>query len=108
MSNAQVGDVDDVHPADFIEAKFQGGTVLDFHKYVADHFDTSKASKGKMVASFTISESGEITDIRIVEITTVEAAQEFIRILKAAPKWEPAKKGGKPASMKIKLPLVYN
>ncbi|MBD3583232.1 energy transducer TonB [Flavobacterium selenitireducens] len=106
---AQLGGEDEVYlSGEFIEPKFQGGNVLKFHQYVREHFDMSKLEKpGKMVAVFTVGETGVIENLRITEFIGATSAGEFIRVIKSAPKWEPAKKGGKPYALKITLPLVF-
>lgn len=38
----------------------------------------------------------------------VASASEFIRVLKKCPKWEPARRGGKPISIEIKYPMVFS
>lgn len=103
---AQPTDTEDVYPADVIAPKFNGGDVTAFHKYVRKNFDYKKVSKpGRMVASFTIDVDGYLGNIRIVELIDAASAVEFIRVLKASPQWEPARRGGKPMAMDIKLPL---
>lgn len=103
---SQMTDTEDVYSSDFTEPKFQGGDVTAFHKYVRVNFNSKKVAKpGKMVASFTIDAEGQLKDIRIVELVDAESAQEFIRVLKASPRWEPARRGGKAVEMTIKLPL---
>jgi len=106
---AQIGGEGEVYlSGELIEPKFQGGDVTNFHKYVREHFDKSKMEKpGKMVAVFTVGETGAIENLRITEFVDATSAQEFIRVIKSAPKWQPAKKGGKPYPLKITLPLVF-
>jgi hypothetical protein len=48
-----------------------------------------------------------IKNIKIIEFFDIESATEFIRVLKKCPKWEPAKRGGKPISIEIKYPMVF-
>lgn len=101
-------DTEDVHPADVIEAKFNGGGLDKFNEYIHQELDLSKITKsGKIVASFTINQVGEIKNIRILEFSNVESASEIIRVLQKAPKWEPAKRSGKPFSVDIKWPFAF-
>lgn len=106
---SQIGGEDEVYlGGDAVEAKFQGGGMDKFYKFINEEFDFSKVTKsGKMVTSFTISELGEIKNIRVIEFVDVESATEIIRVLKKAPKWEPSKRGGKPISVEVKFPLVF-
>jgi hypothetical protein len=101
-------DTEDVHPADVIEPKFNGGGIEKFYEFVTSEFDNSKVAKaGKLIATFTISEEGDMKNVRIVKFPNEEAAAEIIRVIRKAPKWEPAKRGGKPFSTDIKFPLEF-
>lgn len=105
---AQLGGEDEVYlSGEIIPPKFQGGDVTAFHQYVGEHFDQTKAKPGRMIAAFTIDETGQITNLRITEFVDAASAGEFIRVLKAAPKWVPAQKNGKPYAIKITLPLEF-
>lgn len=91
-----------------IDAKFNGGGIDNFTEFIHKEFDYSKVTKpGKLEATFTIDEEGKVTKIRITQMIDVESATEFIRVLKKCPKWEPAKRGGKPISIEIKYPMVF-
>jgi len=105
---AQVGDVEDVYDSDVIQPKFNGGGLDKFHDFLNANFNYSKVQKaGKIVASFTIDADGNLKNIRIVEFHDSDAAAEMIRVLFESPKWEPAKRGGKPVSVDIKYPMVF-
>ena len=92
-----------------IDAKFNGGGLDKFREYLNENFDYSKVTKlGKLEATFTIDVEGNVTKIRITQLLDIESATEFIRVLKKCPKWEPAKRGGKPISIEIKYPMVFN
>lgn len=108
-SIAQNGGEDEVYlNGDSIEAKFNGGGIDNFSEFIHKEFDYSKVTKpGKMVGAFTIDVEGNVKNIKIIEFFDVESATEFIRVLKKCPKWEPAKRGGKPISIEIKYPMVF-
>ena len=101
-------DTEDVHESDVLDAKFNGGGLDKFYEFINKEFDFSKVTKpGKLITSFTINVSGEIKNIRILKFPNDEAAAEIIRVLQKAPKWEPAKRAGKPISIEIKIPLDF-
>lgn len=106
---AQIQGEDEVYlNSDRIEATFHGGGMEVFNEYVGKHFDNSKVTKpGKMIASFTIDIDGRITNIRMVQMIDVDSATEMIRVLNECPKWEPAKRAGKPIAVDIKYPMVF-
>ena len=107
---SQIGGEDEVYlNGDRTEAKFGGGGIDNFTAFINRNFDYSKVTKaGKLEGVFTIDEKGNVTKIRITQILDIESATEFIRVLKMCPKWEPAKRGGKPISIEIKYPMVFN
>ena len=105
----QGAEYQDVYPPDVIMPKFKDGGLDVFYDYVNKNFDFSKVTKpGKMITAFTVDEFGEMKDIRVVQFASIEAATEIIRVLKSAPKWAPALKGGAPLSVSIKFPLTFN
>jgi hypothetical protein len=106
---SQIGGEDEVYlNGDRIDAKFNGGGFDKFGEFLNKNFDYSKVTQpGKLEATFTIDVEGKVTKIRITQILDIESATEFIRVLKMCPKWEPAKRGGKPISIEIKYPMVF-
>ncbi len=106
---SQIDGEDEVYlKGDLIEAKFNGGGIDEFSKFIRKEFDYSKVTKaGKMVGAFTVDVDGTVKNIKIIEFSDIESATEFIRVLKKCPKWEPAKRGGKPISIEIKYPMVF-
>ncbi|MGH2667289.1 energy transducer TonB [Flavobacterium sp.] len=110
MAVAQIGGEDEVYlNGDYVEANFNGGGIAKFHEFISSNLDHSKITKpGKIVFTFTISESGEIKNLRIVEFPYIEMATEIIRVINAAPKWQPAKRGGKSISLDVRFPMDFS
>jgi len=106
---AQLGGEDQVYlSGDKVEAKFDGGGIEKFSAFVQEQFDYSKVTKaGNMVASFTVDEEGKVKNIKIIKMIDAASAAEFIRVLNKSPKWQPARRGGKPISIEIKYPMVF-
>jgi len=106
---AQIGGEDEVYlNGDRIEAKFKGGGLDKFYEYINTNFNFSLVTKpGRMITAFTVNELGEIKNIKVVQFVDVESATEIVRILRIAPKWEPATRLGKPVSIEIKFPLDF-
>lgn len=106
---SQIQGEDEVYlNGDRIEAKFNGGGMEEFGKFLNREFDYSKVTKaGKLEAAFTIDEQGNLTKIRITQVLDVDSATEFIRVLKMSPKWTPAQRNGKPISIEIRYPMVF-
>jgi len=110
LTFAQIGGEDEVYlNGDSVEAKFNGGGIEKFSDFVREQFDYSKVKKaGRMIASFTVDINGSLKNIKLVEMIDVDSGVELIRVLNKCPKWEPAKRGGKPISIEIKYPMVFN
>ena len=109
LSHAQLGGEDEVYlSGDLTEATFQGGDLNKFYEYFVKNFDTKTVEKkGQLIFSFTINDKGEVKNIRVLKDLGGTSALEVIRVLRASPKWEPAKRGGKPVSIDIKLPMNF-
>ena len=107
---AQIGGEDEVYlNGDRVEAKFNGGGIEKFSQFVHEQFNYSKVTKaGQMIASFTVDVDGSVKNIKLIKMLDVESATEMIRVLNQCPKWEPAKRGGKPISIDIKYPMTFN
>jgi hypothetical protein len=110
MTFAQIGGEDEVYlSGDRVEAKFRGGGIEKFSEFVQQEFNYSKVTKpGSMIASFTVDVDGSVKNIKLVKMLDVDSATEMFRVLNKCPKWEPAKRGGKPISIDIKYPMSFN
>lgn len=65
--------------------------------------------QGVVQVSFTISDAGEVMNVRIVEgIAGADALnEEAIRVVNAMPRWEPATVKGVTVPMEYKLPVKF-
>lgn len=109
FSFSQVGGEDEVYlGGDFIDAKFQSGGVDKFYDYIIQNFDLKTVEKkGQLIFEFTVNENGEIKNIKVLRDVGTNSALELIRVLKKAPKWQPASRGGKAVSINLKMPLTF-
>ena len=109
LSFSQLGGEDEVYlGGEFIEAKFQNGGIDKFYDYIIANFDTQTVEKkGQIVFEFTVNENGEVKNIKVVRDLGSNSAIELIRVLRKAPKWQPASRGGKPVSINLKMPLTF-
>ena len=106
---SQIGGEDEVYlGGDFIDAKFQNGGIDKFYDYIITNFDTQTVEKkGQIIFEFTVNENGEVKNIKVVRDLGMNSAVELIRVLRKAPKWQPASRGGKPDSINLKMPLTF-
>ncbi len=109
LSFSQLGGEDEVYlGGEFIEAKFQNGGINKFYDYIISNFDNKTVEKkGQIVFEFTVNENGEVKNIKILRDLGSNSAIELIRVLRKAPKWQPASRGGKPVSINLKMPLTF-
>ncbi|NVO31398.1 energy transducer TonB [Hymenobacter lapidiphilus] len=63
---------------------------------------------GKVMMEFIIEKDGSLTDIKPIKRLGSGLDEEAIRLLKAAPKWEPALYKGQPIKQKMVLPVVFS
>lgn len=105
----QIQGEDEVYlDGDLIEPKFNGGGLEKLYEFINQEFDYSKVTKaGKMIVSFTIDKTGVLNNMRILQYNDVQSAAEIFRVLNKAPKWVAAKRGGKPVSLEMKIPLDF-
>ena len=109
LSFSQLGGEDEVYlGGEFIEAKFQNGGIDKFYDYIIANFDTKTVEKkGQIIFEFTVNENGEVKNIKVVRDLGTNSAVELIRVLRKAPKWQPASRGGKTVSINLKMPLTF-
>jgi protein TonB len=88
-----------------------GGTSAFFAWIAANQKYPDLARKrhiqGKVPVEFTIQPDGSLTDIRVVKKHGSGLDEEAVRLIKAAPKWEPALYQGKPIKQKMLLPVLF-
>jgi protein TonB len=63
--------------------------------------------QGKVPVEFTVQPDGSLTDVRVVQKHGSGLDEEAVRLIKAAPKWEPAVYQGKPIKQKMALPVLF-
>ncbi|MDD3005642.1 energy transducer TonB [Flavobacterium sp.] len=109
LSFSQLGGEDEVYlGGDFIDAKFQNVGIDKFYDYIIANFNTQTVEKkGQIIFEFTVNENGEVKNIKVVRDLGTNSAVELIRVLRKAPKWQPATRGGKPVSINLKMPLTF-
>ena len=63
--------------------------------------------QGKVIMEFVVQADGSLTDVRIVKRLGSGLDEEALRLIKAAPRWEPAMFQGKPIKQKMVLPVLF-
>ncbi|WP_346855858.1 TonB family protein [uncultured Draconibacterium sp.] len=68
---------------------------------------SAKKISGKAKVSFTVSTSGKVTDIKVVEKDNDMAAKGAYAIVSGMEDWTPGKQRGKPVSVKYIMPVEF-
>ncbi|MFD2721224.1 energy transducer TonB [Hymenobacter monticola] len=63
--------------------------------------------QGKVMVEFMVQPDGSLTDVRVARKMGSGLDEEALRLIKAAPKWEPAMFQGKPIKQKMLLPVLF-
>ncbi|WP_035567764.1 energy transducer TonB [Hymenobacter sp. IS2118] len=63
--------------------------------------------QGKVLVEFMVQANGSLTDARVVKKLGSGLDEEALRLIKAAPNWEPAVFQGKPLKQKMVLPVLF-
>ena len=94
-----------------LKPTFDGGDIDDFAKWVYDHLNYPEEAKingvqGRVKVSFTISEEGKLTKVKIVESLHPLLDQEAVRVIIYAPdKWTPGRMTGQ--GEPVPIPVSY-
>ena len=103
----------DDHIYDVVEvnAQFPGGEDA-MYKWLADHVKYPKEAienniQGRVMVNFTVEKDGEITDIKVMRSPDPLLTEEAERLVKAMPKWKPAKNKGEIVRSTFNLPVNF-
>ena len=62
---------------------------------------------GRVFVEFTISKTGEVTDVKLLRGVDPLLDNEAMRVIKASPKWTPGMQRGKPVKVKYQFPVAF-
>ncbi len=63
--------------------------------------------QGKVPVEFIVQPDGSLTDVRVIKKMGSGLDEEALRLIRTAPKWEPASYRGKPLKQKMVLPVLF-
>ena len=92
---------------------FNGGDANEFSKYVAQNVvypESCRQSKieGRVMLEFTVTETGEVGDIRILRSVNSDLDREAVRVVAQSPIWTPGRdENGKVVSVKYTFPVIF-
>lgn len=92
--------------------EFMNGGQEAFLKYVGSQLEYPARARrlgieGKVFVRFIVDKNGRMTDIEVVKGIGAGCDEEVLRVLNAAPKWEPGKQRGVPVKVRMIVPVTF-
>ena len=105
----ETGEKPVIDPVQNRAPSFQGGSNADFQQWVYSQikYPEGPVKEGLVTVSFTVSETGKVTDVKVIRGFDPEYDAEAARVIKMSPDWEPGLSGGKPTAIKLVLPVFF-
>ena len=94
-----------------VNAGFPGGEEACF-KWIAENIQYPQEAKenkiqGRVTVSFVVEKDGTLTDVKVIGNPYKYISEEAVRVVKAMPKWNPAKDKGKIVRSRFNLPVIF-
>ena len=91
---------------------FEGGDMNTFSKWVNKRLVYPEKAKkegtqGRVTLQFKVNKDGEVCDICVVRGVSPELDKEAYDVVSKSPKWTPAIHEGKPVSVTITFPVIF-
>lgn len=101
-------------PFQFVDVKpgFNGGDANEFSKWVNENLkypENCKAAgiSGRVTLSFTVTETGKVTDVKVLRGAHEDLDKEAVRVVSSSPDWTPGMKDGKPVAVTYTFPVIF-
>lgn len=94
------------------KAKFQGNDANTFSAWVNKHLkqqfdENNNQLEGRVTISFVVSQTGEVTNVKVIRGVHPKLDQEALRVVSSSPKWTPGTSFGTPISTTYFFPVVF-
>ncbi len=91
---------------------FNGGDANTFSRWVNQQLEYPETCKkegisGRVTLSFTVSETGKVTDVKVLRGVHKDLDNEAIRVVSSSPDWTPGAVDGKPVAIKYTFPVIF-
>lgn len=63
--------------------------------------------EGKVLVSFIVTKTGEITDVQVVKGIGFGTNEEAVRVINQMPRWKPGRQGDEPLNVRYVLPIDF-
>lgn len=101
-------------PFQMVEVKptFQGGDANTFSRWVNENLvypqeAQDKNIQGRVTLSFTVSETGTVTDVKVLRGVDPLLDEEALRVVRQSPKWTPGQSEGKAVPVTFTFPVIF-
>lgn len=89
------------------------GGIERFYEYIGRNLKYPKEAaelniQGSVLISYVISETGEVTDVKVIKGIYPSLDREAVRVMYASPKWTPAKLFGKNVRVSFNIPIKFS
>jgi len=91
---------------------FRGGNMSEFWKFAMGEIRYPEVAaengvSGTVYMQFTVSKTGDVTEVKVVKGVHPDLDEEAIRVIKNSPKWEPGKQRGRKVPVIMSLPMKF-
>ncbi len=95
-----------------IKPGFNGGDANEFSRWVNENLTYPENCKkegigGRVTLSFTVTETGKVTDVKVLRGVHADLDKEAIRVVSSSPDWTPGMKDGKPVAITYTFPVIF-
>jgi TonB family protein len=85
----------------------------DFAAYCKTHLEYPQQARengieGRVIAKVTVSASGKISEVQIVQKLGFDCDEAVLKLLKEMPNWNPAVQNGQAVAQKVYVPLFFH
>lgn len=101
-------------PFQLVEVKptFQGGDANNFSRWVNENLVYPKEAhdkniQGRVTLSFTVSETGMVTDVKVLRGVDPLLDNEALRVVRQSPRWTPGQSKGNVVPVTYTFPVIF-
>ena len=92
--------------------EFDGKDVNSFSRWVNAQLNYPEEAKekkiqGRVTISFTVSETGKVSDVKVLRGADPLLDKEAVRVVESSPEWTPGMKDGKPVPVTYTFPVIF-
>jgi len=89
-----------------------GNPAVEFRNFIYKNLrypeeEKQKKISGRVIAQFTVSSEGNVTDVKIVKSASEGLDRETVRVIESSPAWTPGKQRGKAVPVVFTFPVEF-